>query len=169
MCRKAVNLNLLATTGIIWDVAIKGWRWHDNDKLMIIVIDLMIVCCCAACVCAQNQSNCENSLNWQLIAPKKLIPNNLEKINLAANGQWQQKEDEKIGHGRKLKSGNPRMWKQNLKGAENGPRRIWRRENGSWKARVVVSTYSQRAHLTHCHESILTQIFGNSQIWPWTL
>ena len=20
-----------------------------------------------------------------------------------------------------------------------------------------------------CHESILTQIFGNSQIWPWTL
>ena len=24
-------------------------------------------------------------------------------------------------------------------------------------------------HSTHCHESILTQIFGNSQIWPWTL
>ena len=50
-----------------------------------------------------------------------MIPNNLEKINLAANGQWQQKEDEKIGHGRKLKSGNPRMWKQNLKGTENNP------------------------------------------------
>ena len=36
-------------------------------------------------------------------------------------------------------------------------------------ARVKHYYYDDNGDTPHCHESILTQIFGNSQIWPWTL